>query len=296
MKEAYPQLSLGGICWLFGISRQAHHKHNKQEKKSFLQKELILQMVREIRHIHPCIGTRKLIVLLDPGLNAHGIRIGRDALFALLRDNGMLIRKRRRKWITTWSNHPYNKYNNLIEGVQPERINQIWVSDITHLQTKAGYLYLSFITDAYSRKVVGYDIADNLESVNALQALKMAIKLLPKGPADLIHHSDRGSQYCCHEYVKELLQRGIAISMTQNSDPLENPLAERLNGIVKNEYLKHKPITSKVQAKETLKDTIMVYNKLRPHMSIGYKMPEEVYKKQLKVSRVWKNYYRKKVL
>ena len=293
MKQAYPQLSVDGICWLFGVTRQAYYKHSRKEKKGFVQTELIIKMVEQIRRLHPRMGTRKMIVLLEKQFNEHSIKIGRDALFDLLSVNGMLIRPRKRKWVTTWSKHPYKKYSNLIKGVHVERVNQVWVGDITYLQTKAGFLYLSFITDAYSRKVVGYDVADNLESVNALQALKMAIKSLPKGSADLIHHSDRGSQYCCYEYINELKQSGIAISMTQNGDPLENPIAERLNGIVKNEYLVYRSIKTKEQAKGILKEAIAVYNKLRPHMSIEYKTPDEVHENNLQVTRSWKTYYRK---
>jgi transposase InsO family protein len=296
MKQAYPQLSVDGICWLFGITRQAFYKHYRREKKNYVQTEVIIKMIEQIRKIHPRMGTRKMIVLLETQFKAHGIKMGRDSLFDLLNVNGMLIRPRKRKWITTWSKHPYKKYKNLIKDLEVERVNQVWVSDITYLQTKAGHLYLSFITDAYSRKVVGYDVADNLESVNALQALKMSIQSLPEGPVDLIHHSDRGSQYCCHDYVEELQKKGIQISMTQNGDPLENPVAERLNGIVKNEYLVYKSIKSKAHAKEILKETIAVYNKLRPHMSIEYKTPQEVYEKNLQVSRSWKSYYSKKGL
>jgi putative transposase len=296
MIQAYPQLSVDGLCWLFGITRQAYYKHYREEKKNFVQTDVIIKMVEQIRKIHPRMGTRKMIVLLEPQLKKHGIKFGRDALFDLLSVNGMLVRTKKRKWITTWSKHPYRKYKNLIEGVRMERINQVWVGDITYLQTQSGYLYLSFITDAYSRKVVGYDVADNLESVNALQALKMAIQSLPGGTVNLIHHSDRGAQYCCHEYVTEVRKRGIAISMTQNGDPLENPIAERLNGIVKNEYLAYRSITSKGQAKQVVAEAIAVYNKLRPHMSIGNRTPEEVHETNLQVTRTWKSYYRKKTL
>lgn len=293
MKQAYPQLSVDGICWLFGITRQAYYKYYRKERKSYLDTDVVIKMVEQIRTIHPRMGTNKMLLLMKPALREQGIKIGRDAFFNLLRVNEMLIRTRRRKSITTWSKHPYRKYKNLIGSIKVKRINQVWVGDITYLPTEAGDLYLSFITDMYSRKIVGYDVADNLESVNALQALKMAIKSLPNGTVDLIHHSDRGSQYCCYEYVNELKQSGIAISMTQKGDPLENPIAERLNGIVKNEYLVYRSIKTKEQAKGILKEAIAVYNKLRPHMSIEYKTPNEVHENNLQVTRSWKNYYKK---
>lgn len=294
MKKAYPQLSVEGICWLFGITRQSFYKHYREEKKDFLQTDRVLKMVEQIRKVHPRMGTRKMLVLLEPQLKQQGIKIGRDAFFDLLRVNDMLIRARKRKWITTWSKHPFRKYKSLIKGLIVERVDQVWVADITYLKCKAGDLYLFFITDAYSRKVVGYDVADNLESVNALHALKMAVRTLPEGAINLIHHSDRGSQYCCYEYVAVLKQRGIQISMTQNGDPLENPIAERINGIIKNEYLVYRSITNKVQAKQVLKEAIAVYNKLRPHMSIGLNTPQIVHEKKLQVERSWKNYYHKK--
>ena len=294
MKQTYPQLSVDGLCWLFGTTRQAFYKHYRKKKKSFVQTDVIIKMVEQIRKIHPRIGTRKMIMLLEPQLKEHRIKFGRDALFDLLSVSGMLIRPRKRKWITTWSKHPYKKYKNLTEGVRVERAGQVWVADITYLQTKAGHLYLSFITDAYSRKVVGYDVADNLESVNALQALKMAVQSLPEGRLNLTHHSDRGSQYCCHEYIEQLQRSGIAISMTQNGDPLENPIAERLNGIIKNEYLVCRSITGKVQAKEVLKNAVSIYNNQRPHMSIGNKTPQQVHQNNLQVTRTWKSYYTKK--
>ena len=293
MKQAYPKISVERLCWLFGVTRQAHYKYLRKEKKSLIQAEVIIKMAEEVRKIHPRIGGRKMLILLEPQFREHGIKIGRDAFFELLSAQGMLIRSRKRKWLTTWSRHRFRKYKNLIKEIDVERANQVWVGDITYLKTKKGYLYLSFITDAYSRKVVGYDVADNLGSVNALHALKMAIRSLPEGKVNLIHHSDRGVQYCCNEYVEELNQRGVQISMTENGDPLENAIAERVNGIIKNEYLVFKPIANKEQAKEVLREAVAVYNKLRPHMSIGYKTPEEVHLNNLQVNKSWKTYYKK---
>jgi transposase InsO family protein len=293
MKQAYPKIGVEGLCRLFGVTRQAHYKYVRKEKKSLIEAEVIIKMAEQVRKIHPRIGGRKMLILLEPRFKEHGIKMGRDAFFELLSMYGMLIRPRKRKWLTTWSRHRFRKYKNLVKEMNVERVNQVWVGDITYLKTKKGHLYLSFITDAYSRKVVGYDVADNLGSVNALHALKMAINSLPGGAVNLIHHSDRGVQYCCNEYVEELNQRGVRISMTENGDPLENAIAERVNGIVKNEYLVFKPIINKEQAKEILKEAVTVYNQLRPHMSIGYKTPEEVHLNNLQVNKSWKSYYNK---
>lgn len=293
MKQAYPKIGVEGLCRLFGVTRQAYYKYVRKEKKSLIEAEVIIKMAEQVRKIHPRIGGRKMLILLEPRFKEHGIKMGRDAFFELLSMYGMLIRPRKRKWLTTWSRHRFRKYKNLVKEMNVERVNQVWVGDITYLKTKKGHLYLSFITDAYSRKVVGYDVADNLGSVNALHALKMAINSLPGGAVNLIHHSDRGVQYCCNEYVEELNQRGVRISMTENGDPLENAIAERVNGIVKNEYLVFKPIINKEQAKEILKEAVTVYNQLRPHMSIGYKTPEEVHLNNLQVNKSWKSYYNK---
>ncbi len=255
----------------------------------------MLQLVAELRSVHPVIGTRKLYALLQPQLQEIGLQIGQDALFNLLRENGYLMRRRRRKTITTWSKHPFRKYRNLIRNFIPNAPNQLWVSDITYLKTQQGFVYVSLITDAYSRKIVGYDLSDNLESVNALHALQMAILNATKPLDRLIHHSDRGIQYCCHDYVNLLQQQHIQISMTENGDPLENAIAERINGIIKNEYLLQQPILNKQHAMQLLKQTVTVYNKHRPHLSCNMLTPDEIHQQYQLPKRLWKSYYRKNI-
>jgi len=186
------------------------------------------------------MGTRKLYEKLKPFFKEQKIKIGRDALFDLLSVNGMLIRKRKRRVRTTYSSHWLRKYSNLIKDFAPSASNQLWVSDITYWKIKTGFVYISFITDAYSHKIVGYHVADTLESMKTLQALKMAISGFNREPEkhfQLIHHSDRGIQYCAHQYINLLKKNNIAISMTENSDPLENPVAERINGIIKEDKI-----------------------------------------------------------
>lgn len=275
------------------MSRQAYYKRIHSHIKEQKEFTIVLQLIQEVRQSHRCIGGRKLYSMLGQQLKSHGIRMGRDALFNLLRDSGLLIRRRRRTVRTTWSSHPYRKYKNLIKGFTPTAPNQLWVSDITYLTTRKGFLYLSLITDAYSRKIVGYDLADNLEAVNALQALQRALGSLDSAH-QLIHHSDRGIQYCTHEYTTALTNAAIQISMTESGDPIENAMAERINGILKNEYLLHEPILNKQQAMKLLNNAVSLYNKQRQHLSCNMFTPDEVHSKQLPVKRLWKTYHRKR--
>jgi transposase InsO family protein len=282
------------MCWLFGISRQAYYKHFDRTEQKQKEEAMVIELVDQIRKIHPRIGGRKLYYLLQQPLQEHGIQLGRDALFSLLRNNCLLIRRRRRKTITTWSNHPFRKYPNLIRHLELTAPNQLWVSDITYLKTQQGFVYLSLITDAYSRKIVGYDAASNLEAVNTLKALKMALQNTETSIQGLIHHSDRGIQYCTHEYTALLEKNSILISMTQTGDPLENPIAERVNGILKEEYLLVHPIKNLDHAINLLKKAVYTYNKQRPHLSCSLLTPEQVHLRKLPAIRLWKTYYRKK--
>jgi putative transposase len=254
-----------------------------------------LSLITQIRQDHPVIGGRKLHQLLKIPFVEHGIEMGRDRLFNLMREQGLLKRKRRCKAITTWSRHPFYKYKNLIKGVNFDLPEQLWVSDITFLKTENGFLYLSLITDAYSKKIVGYDLSNNLESVNALAALKMAIGT-KRYMRQLIHHSDRGIQYCSHEYTKLLKQCGIKISMTENGDPKENAIAERINGILKHEYLLHDKLTNYHTTHASVEHAIRMYNEKRPHLSCNMKTPSDVHHNELKTNKLWKTYYRKKII
>lgn len=184
----------------------------------------------------------------------------------------------------------------MIRDFIPIAPNQLWVSDITYWKIVNGFVYISFITDAYSRKIVGYQAAQTMEAVETMEALKMAISGLEKGPDchfQLTHHSDRGVQYCSDTYVKLLGKSNIQISMTQNGDPLENAIAERVNGIIKEEYLNDYCIENINQAKELLDAVVKLYNQERPHQSIGYLTPEVVHQNKIKTERLWKNYYQK---
>ena len=216
---------------------------------------------------------------------------GRDAFIELLRKNGLMVQiKRRRRYKTTDSSHHYHKYDNLIKDVVPMRANEIWVSDITYIETQEGVCYLSLITDAYSRKIVGWAVGPTLETTYPLQALDMALSNIDDVTSrQLIHHSDRGCQYCSAVYVRKLKDRGIRISMTQSGDPLENAIAERANGIIKTEWLYKMQINGLEHCRNELERIVSFYNTQRPHMSIGNQTPEQVHRQSGEQQRMWRN-------
>jgi len=273
----YPDKGLVRLCRLFGLSRQAYYKHNWGVLDRNKTDEIILKLVRKIRETHPRIGTRKLHQMLQPLLIEHEIKMGRDGLFNLLANNHLLIRRRKRRVYTTQSQHWLRKYPNLIKGIRIRGVNQLWVSDITYVRKRNGFLYLSLITDAYSRKVVGYHIAESLQAANTLEALKMALRLNNKPLYNLIHHSDRGIQYCSYDYTNLLKTHHIRVSMTESGDPLENALAERMNGIIKNEYLFNKNIRNVNHARVLLTQAVDAYNNERPHSSIKMQTPNKLH-------------------
>jgi transposase InsO family protein len=294
MKDSYTRISLVRICRLFGLSRQAYYQHFWQQEVASIEESLVLSRVASIRSNHRVMGGRKLYEKLYPFFLEHQIKMGRDALFELLAKNNLLVKKRRRRFITTFSNHWLKKWPNLIREMDVTRINQLWVSDITYWKIGERYTYISLITDAYSHKIVGYHLAQTLESVETIKALTMALNNLPKQlQGTLIHHSDRGVQYCSENYVKLLQDNAIQISMTENGDPLENAIAERINGILKSEYLRHYQVGTLAEATKVLDTAIKLYNQDRPHFSIGLLTPEQVHSKEINVEKLWKNYYHK---
>jgi len=295
MKGCYPDAGLGRICRLFGMTRQAYYKNLKHQRNAIIADYLVLQLVSAIRKEHPRIGVRKIYFMIKEDMKRLNIKMGRDALFDLLASEHLLIQKRKRKHVTTNSNHWYRKYPNLIKGIIPERPDQIWVSDITYIRTKDDFSYLFLITDAYSRKVLGYRLAKNLDSCHAVNSLQDAIKNASKPLSGLIHHSDRGIQYCCKEYTELLNAYSITISMTENGDPLENPIAERVNGILKDEYLCCKNNNYNDLNTKQISYAIDKYNNKRPHLSCNMMTPEKAHEVRGNLKRMWKNYYRKRV-
>ena len=258
---------------------------------------LVIKEVKKIRESHRMIGTRKLYEMLQPFMLEHSIKLGRDGLFDLLAANKLLVRKRKRRIQTTYSNHWLRKYPNLIRDFVPTAINQLWVSDITYWKINTGeHLYISLITDAYSRKIVGYQVGESMEAIESIRALQMALSTLGEveRPLQLTHHSDRGLQYCSGKYVKLLQDKGIRISMTENGDPLENAIAERINGIIKEEYLETYTTNNIIEAKKLLKQTVELYNNVRPHLSLANLTPNKTHHDcNTKPTRLWKNYYKK---
>lgn len=288
MKDSYPSVSLERFCWLLGITRQALYKNNWNSKRKSSKEQLVLSEVKNIREEHPAIGTRKLHKLLETFYQKHSIKMGRDALFSTLSDHRLLIRRRKRRIFTTQSHHWLKKYSNLIKGWHPVLPEQLWVSDITYVPCGRQYLYLSLVTDAYSHKIMGYHIADTLEAIHCKKALQMAVAGRLHSTHNLIHHSDRGIQYCSSGYTELLMQNNITISMTESGDPLDNAIAERINGIIKNEYLKHHGLSNLQQATEILKQIVESYNERRPHLSIQMNTPDKAHRQKLQVNRQWK--------
>jgi transposase InsO family protein len=294
MKNNYPKISLGKFCQLLGVTRQAYYQHFWHQEQLVFEDELVISEVLRIRKNHRHMGGRKLFELIQPFLLDHQIKMGRDRLFDVLSANYLLIKRRKKQTITTNSYHRFKKYPNLIRNFIPITPNQLWVSDITYWKISTGFLYISFITDAYSRKIVGHHVSQTMEAVQTMEALKMAISGLKKGPDchfQLTHHSDRGMQYCSDIYVKLLESNNIGISMTENGDPLENAIAERVNGIIKEEYLNDHQVDDFEEAKEFLNAMVQLYNNERPHMSIGNLTPNHVHQNNIKTEKLWKNYY-----
>jgi putative transposase len=253
----------------------------------------LLQMVQKQRKQMSRLGGRKLLELIQPELPEE-LYLGRDLFFDFLRERNLLVRKKRYRTRTTFSNHWLKKFPNLIKGFKPERANQLWVSDITYIVTAEGFGYLSLITDAYSRKIVGWALGDDPKAIHTVKALEMALKQLPKGTKNLYHHSDRGVQYCCEEYVKILKKNHIQISMTENGDPLENAIAERVNGILKDEWLNRIKLKTRSEARSQLEQIIRIYNEVRPHSSLDMKTPQTAHGMEGKFKIRWKNYYKRK--
>jgi putative transposase len=293
MKDSYPSISLVRFCRLLGVTRQALYQHGWRSEELNIEAELIIQQVIEIRKRHPIIGTRKLYLILHSFLLEHQIKIGRDKLFDLLAAYKLLVRRRQRRISTTQSYHRFHKYPNLIREMKITGINQLWVSDITYCKMIGKFVYLSFVTDAYSHKIIGYHVAETLETIHSLRALQMAINSLDFLTENkIIHHSDRGIQYCSEGYVNLLEKNDILISMTENGDPLENPIAERVNGIIKDEYLNRYHYGSIKELEEKLTQVVTFYNEERPHTSCSMFTPDKVHEQNLPVERKWKTYYR----
>lgn len=270
---------MSGLCRLAGISRQHYYKAARRREARQHDESLALELARAQRQAQPRLGGRKLLALVNPGLDQAGVpRLGRNRFYRLLASNGMLVPGRRRRAPrTTDSRHMFKKCPNLLKDAVITGPNQAWVSDLTYLSTREGFVYLSLIMDVFSRKIVGWNAGNTLEASGCLKALKMAIASLPPGAAPL-HHSDRGVQYCCREYARALRRRGLRRSMTWENHCYENAQAERLNGILKQEYGLGHVIESPGQARQMAAQAVDLYDTRRPHQALGYRTPDEVHR------------------
>lgn len=284
------QISLSRSCQLFGVSRQAIYQAEQRVKTRNSRMKKIKSLINTVRMKMPKIGTRKLYFLLKDEFKACHIKIGRDALFDYLREENMLVRPKKNYTKTTNSKHWLRKHPNLVKGCEIHRAEQVFVSDITYLKSKERTHYLSLVTDAYSRKIMGYHLSNDMASDQVVKALKMAVTNR-KFNDHLIHHSDRGLQYCSAIYQKELEKHQIASSMTEGYDCYQNALAERINGILKNEFFIH-PCNNYNELNKMIKESIKIYNEERPHMKLRYKTPSFVHEKaEEKISSAQYNFY-----
>ncbi len=269
-------MSVQRLCEKVGMSRQNFYKMRHLRCRRYVDEGLIVEAVKAERQQQPRLGTRKLQEVLQPAFEAARVQIGRDRLFDVLRSHGLLLAPLPKRARTTNSQHSLPIFRNLIREFQPTRPNQVWVGDITYLRTDEDFVYLALLMDRFSRKVVGYHCGDTLEAIGCIRALKMALAELPEG-AHPIHHSDRGCQYCCHEYVDQLQAHGMKVSMTEEMHCYENAHAERLNGILKQEYGLGHTFRSKTQAYAAVDQAIWLYNNRRPHCSLNYSVPEAIH-------------------
>lgn len=283
------------VKWIyesFGISKQAYYQQITREKVRDLQREKIIDWVIDYRKELPKTGTRKLYEYLQPKMQQANIKMGRDAINDLLRFRGMLIKKTKRYFITTDSKHFFYKSPNLLTELNITHSEQVFVSDITYIKTDAGHAYLALVTDAYSRKIMGWSLQDNMKVSMVKEALNMAHKNCIFNHKNIIHHSDRGIQYCCPDYSQYAENKGFILSTTQQYDPYENAIAERINGILKYEFGLRNTIKSIQIAQQMMAQATELYNNLRMHWSLDLKRPQEVhlqYNKQIN-----KNYKRVK--
>ena len=289
MNAAEEPQSIETLCTLFGKTRQAFYKKGNQVYQQEVNNDLIITLVKNIRDHQKRTGGRKLHYMVFQDLPPEQ-QMGRDKFFHLLRENNLLVKGKKYRVYTTDSSHWLHKYANLILELKVDRPNQLWVSDITYIHIKNKFVYLFLITDAYSRKIIGWCLSDNIDASNAVKALQMALDQRMNKDQKLIHHSDRGVQYCSLKYVNCLNKNGIKISMSNNSDPYENAIAERVNGILKTEWLYDMELNSIEEAKKAVKSIINIYNNERPHSSIEMLTPSQAHQMSGELKRLWKNY------
>jgi putative transposase len=276
---------------LFGVTRQAYYKAMKRTGDTTEQDRVnreVIALAKQERKKLQKVGTRKIHFLIKEELKLRGIEIGRDKLYKLLREAGMLIPKKRFRKVTD-SKHPFRKYKNLINDLEITHPEQVWVSDITYICLYKGFCYLSMITDSYSRKIVGYDLSESMAVDGVLRALTMALDNRCY-QTELIHHSDKGSQYCALEYTGKLIENDIRISMTEQADPYENALAERMNRTIKEEFIVVEKLPDILVARQLIDESIRLYNEYRPHLSCDMRTPASRHNFFIEVTKEITNY------
>jgi putative transposase len=270
-------VNVSALCGRIKITRANYYKRRRHRQRHQVDGDLLAQLVRKERAIQPRLGTRKLRVLLKEALEKAGVGMGRDRMFEELRKRELLVPKRRSEYPhTTNSSHGLPVFANLVAEASNSAPNEVWVADLTYLRTREAFMYLALLTDKYSRKIVGYHCAETLEASVCVVALEMALADLPPG-AKPIHHSDRGTQYCCHRYLEKLQRRGLSVSMTEKNHTAENALAERMNGILKGEYGLAGEFQTKEQAVRAVEQAVYLYNYRRPHTALNYQLPAAVH-------------------
>ena len=288
MKGYYKTVSLSFLCGMFGKSRQAYYDYFKRKERERFEDSIIVDLVKKEREIAKRIGSKRLYLILKLDLEGHGIKIGRDLFHEVLRSNGLLIKKRRNQQKTTNSRHSLPKYPNISKEIEVTKAEQLWVSDITYIRVANSFCYLILITDAYSRKVVGYNFSTTMNAAFCVEALEAAIANRQFLSHLLTHHSDRGLQYCSAIYVQTLTTNGISISMTENGDPLENALAERMNGIFKDNFDLGQNFSDFDTADVGIEEAINYYNNRLPHSSCDMKTPAQAHLLEGVLKKHWK--------
>ena len=279
-------ISKSKLCGLLGITRQKYYRSCWSMENCRQTADRVVEMVQDIRMSQPRIGTRKLNHMLQEELKS--LKVGRDRLFDILRANHMLIAPPRSYHVTTDSRHRFRKHRNIIAGMAITHPEQVWVSDITYIGQRDNHMYLSLITDAYSKKIMGYDLSSSLSTDGSIRALEMAASNRRYPQNALVHHSDRGVQYCSDIYQKTLAKYNIATSMTESYDPYSNAIAERVNGILKQEFLLEQYNLPLNIMKDVVKDAVKIYNLQRPHYSCSYLTPEQMHRQSTKQIKTYK--------
>jgi transposase InsO family protein len=292
MKSYYKATGLGVLCGLVGMTRQAYYEYNWRSEKTQFEDAIIVDLVNRERQVAKRVGAKRLHLILTSELESHGITIGRDKFLEVLRANDLLVKRRRRHVNTTMSRHRLRKYPNLAKDLEIDCAEQLWVSDITYLTVAGKHCYLILITDAYSRKVVGYNFGRSMDTAFCMKALQTALADRAFPQRQLMHHSDRGVQYCSKGYVELLQENGLQISMTEHGDPLENALAERMNGIFKDNFALDTDFISFEVAKSQIDQAIQYYNHRLPHSSIDMLTPTEAHYKTGQLKKHWKSYWK----